>query len=54
MVLCATADRPAASGSAASIATTLYIGNAPKRVIRTKIKVASGASAPAASAAMPG
>jgi hypothetical protein len=37
-----------------SAATRLYIGNAPKRVIRTRMRVASGERAPAARAAMPG
>ena len=37
-----------------SSATRLYIGNAPNRVKSTMKRVATGESAPAASAAMPG
>ena len=37
-----------------SSATRLYIGRAPNRVSRTRIRVASGERAPAARAAMPG
>ena len=37
-----------------SRATRLYMGSAPKSVTRTRTRVAMGASAPAASAAIPG
>jgi hypothetical protein len=37
-----------------ALATRLYIGSAPKRVIKTRTSVAIGESTPAASAAIPG